>query len=496
MSAPKPTPNPEIKFTKLFINNEWVNSISGKTFEVLNPSTGEKIADIQEADKADVDVAVKAAREAFQIGSPWRRTNPSDRGRMLNKLADLVERDADYLASLESFDNGKPFMVARFADIEMVQKTLRYYAGHSDKMVGQTIPVDGDFFCYTRLEPVGVCGQIIPWNFPLLMMAWKLAPALTTGCTVVLKPAEQTPLTALYMCSLLKEAGYPAGVVNMLPGYGPTAGAAIAQHMDVDKVAFTGSTEVGQLVMAAAAKSNLKKVSLELGGKSPNIVFADVDLDYAVENAHQAVMFNMGQVCTAGSRTYVHESIYDEFLKKSIERAKGRSVGDPFENVENGPQVSQEQLDKILELIDSGKKQGAKLETGGVRKGDKGYFVEPTVFSGVSDDMRIAKEEIFGPVQSIFKFKDVDEVLKKANQTAYGLAAAVFTNDINKAFTIANNLQAGTVWVNCYNSFNIQAPFGGFKMSGVGRENGTYGLEEYCEIKTVVVSTPEGPAKL
>jgi len=488
---PKPIEKPEIKYTKLFINNEWVDSVSGKTFPTYNPATGEKIADIQEADKADVDKAVKAARTAFKRGSPWRRTEASKRGLMLNHLADLVERDRAILATLESMDNGKPYKVAYFADLAGTIKGLRYNAGAADKYAGQTPSVDGDYFTYTRKEPIGVCGQIIPWNFPLNMMAWKIGPALATGCTIVLKPAEQTPLTALYMASLVKEAGFPPGVVNILPGYGPTAGAAITEHMDVDKVAFTGSTEVGRLIQQASGKSNLKKVTLELGGKSPNIIFADADMDHAVKQATHAVMFNMGQVCTAGSRTYVQEEVYDEFVKRAVEQAKGMKIGDGL-NLENdnGPVIDAEQRDKILALIESGKKQGAELKLGGGRIGSSGCFIEPTVFANVQDDMQIAKEEIFGPVQSIFKFKTAEEVVERANKTHYGLAAAVFTNDVTKALTIANSIDAGTVWINTYHAVSSQAPFGGYKMSGIGRENGMDGLENYLQTKTVTINMP------
>lgn len=353
--------------------------------------------------------------------------------------------------------------------------------------------MDGDFFTYTRHEPVGVCAQIIPWNFPLLMMAWKLGPALATGNTIVLKPAEQTSLTALYVAQLSREAGFPDGVINVVPGYGAT-GAALSNHKDVDKVAFTGSTEVGKLIQQASGNSNLKRVTLELGGKSPNIVLADSDLDYAVEQSHFGLFFNMGQCCCAGSRTYVEERVYDEFVERSAERAKRRTVGNPFEeNTEQGPQIDQEQLDKILSLIDSGKREGAKLVAGGARDTEQGagYYVQPTVFADVEDNMRIAREEIFGPVQQLIKFKNIDEVIHRANDSEYGLAAAVFTKDIDKANYIVGGLRAGTVWVNTYNAFGAQAPFGGYKMSGHGRENGEYGLQAYTEVKSVIVRVPQ-----
>lgn len=474
--------------TKLLINGQWVESVSGKRFPTIDPATGEKIADIAEADAADVNLAVKAARAAFHSKSPWRRMSAAERGKLLNKLADLMEKNIDELARLESLDNGKPYAVAKAADLPLSIACFRYYAGWADKVQGRTIPISGNYFCYTRLEPVGVVGQIIPWNFPLLMQAWKLAPALACGNTVVMKPAEQTPLTALRVSELICEAGFPAGVVNMLPGYGPTAGAALANHMDVDKVAFTGSTEVGHLIMEAAAKTNLKRVTLELGGKSPNIVFADADMDKAIEGSHFALFFNQGQCCCAGSRLYVEEKAYDEFVERSAARAKKRQLGDPFDpRTEQGPQVDDVQFHKVMSYIESGKKQGAKLVAGGNRWGDKGYFIEPTVFCDVKEDMKIAEEEIFGPVQSIMKFKDVDDLVERANKTIYGLAAGVWTRDIGKAHAIANSVRAGTVWVNCYDVFDAAAPFGGFKQSGIGRELGEYGLQQYTEVKTVTV---------
>ncbi|DAA25374.1 retinal dehydrogenase 2 isoform 2-T2 [Dama dama] len=451
---PSPTPNLEIKYTKIFINNEWQNSESGRVFPVYNPATGEQVCEVQEADKADIDKAVQAARLAFSLGSVWRRMDASERGRLLDKLADLVERDRAVLATMESLNGGKPFLQAFYVDLQGVIKTLRYYAGWADKIHGMTIPVDGDYFTFTRHEPIGVCGQIIPWNFPLLMFAWKIAPALCCGNTVVIKPAEQTPLSALYMGALIKE--------------------------------------VGKLIQEAAGRSNLKRVTLELGGKSPNIIFADADLDYAVEQAHQGVFFNQGQCCTAGSRIFVEESIYEEFVRRSVERAKRRIVGSPFDpTTEQGPQIDKKQYNKILELIQSGVAEGAKLECGGKGLGRKGFFIEPTVFSNVTDDMRIAKEEIFGPVQEILRFKTMDEVIERANNSDFGLVAAVFTNDINKALTVSSAMQAGTVWINCYNALNAQSPFGGFKMSGNGREMGEFGLREYSEVKTVTVKIPQ-----
>ncbi|MDJ0617400.1 MAG: aldehyde dehydrogenase family protein [Calothrix sp. MO_192.B10] len=486
VTAARPEQQVKIGPTKLLINNEWVNSVSGRRFETINPSTGEVICDVAEADAPDVDKAVIAARMAFNSGE-WRQMSATRRGELLYKLADLIEQNIDELAQLETLDNGKPLQNS-YGDLRLVIACYRYYAGWADKVQGKTIPINGPYFCYTRHEPVGVVGQIIPWNFPLLMQAWKLGPALATGNTVVMKTAEQTPLSALRVGELIIEAGFPPGVVNLLSGYGPTAGAAIANHMDIDKLAFTGSTEVGHLVMEAAAKSNLKRVSLELGGKSPNIVFADADLDAAIEGSHQALFFNQGQCCCAGSRLFVEERCYDDFVAKSVERAQRRVVGDPFDsNTEQGPQVDKDQFDKVIGYIESGMREGARMLCGGHRLGDRGFFIQPTVFADVKDYMKIAQEEIFGPVMSIIKFKDINEVIERANNTMYGLAAAVWTQDISKAHTIANNVRAGTVWVNCFDVFDAAAPFGGFKQSGMGRELGEYGLEHYTEIKTVTI---------
>lgn len=474
-----------VKFTQLFINNAFVDSISGKKFAIINPSTETKIADVSEADKADVDKAVEAARDAFKRGSVWRTLDASGRGKLIYKLAELIDKNVDYLASLETLDNGKPYEDSVF-DLGCASDTFRYFAGWCDKIEGSTIPSDGSFFTYTRKEPVGVVGQIIPWNYPVLMLAWKWGPALAAGCTILLKPAEQTPLTALYVAALSKEAGFPDGVINVLPGYGPTAGAAIANHPHIDKVAFTGSTEVGHSVMSAAASSNLKRVSLELGGKSPLVICNDADLEMAVEIAHNAIFANHGQNCCAGSRTFVQEDIYDAFVKKATQMAAERKVGDPFEKgVQQGPQVDSEQFEKVLTYIKSGVDQGGKLETGGKRKFDKGYFIEPTVFSNVTDDFKIVQEEIFGPVQTIIKFKTLDEVIERANNTKYGLAAGIVTTNIDTANTFAHSVNAGSVWINCYDAVVPQAPFGGFKESGLGRELGKAALDEYTELKTV-----------
>jgi aldehyde dehydrogenase (NAD+) len=487
-TLPTPTePHVAPSATKLLINGRWVASESGKTFATINPSTGEEICHVAEADAADVDKAVRAARAAFDQG-PWRKTNASERGRLLHRLADLIESHSDELARLETLDSGKPLSTAKAVDVAKSAACYRYFAGWADKVQGKTIPIDGDFFCYTRHEPIGVVGQIIPWNYPMLMQAWKLAPALATGNTVVMKPAEQTPLSALRIGELILEAGFPDGVVNLLPGFGPTAGAAVASHMDVDKIAFTGSTEVGRLIMEAAAKSNLKRISLELGGKSPNIIFADSDLDEAVEGAHMGLFVNQGQSCCAGSRVFVEEEIYDAFVEKSVARAGKRVVGDPLDPKTNqGPQVDRSQFDRVMGYIESGHRDGATLACGGGRVGDRGYFIQPTVFANVQDEMKIAREEIFGPVMSVIAFKNVEEVITRANRTNYGLAAGVWTRDIKKAHAIANGVRAGTVWVNCYHVLDTRAPFGGFKQSGFGRELGEYGLQEYTEVKTVTV---------
>ncbi|KAK9293670.1 hypothetical protein QLX08_011446 [Tetragonisca angustula] len=481
---------PDIKYTQLFINNEFVDSVSCKKFPTINPADGTIIAQISEGDKADVDKAVAAANQAFSRGSKWRNMDASSRGKLMNKFADLIARDLEYIATLETLDNGKAYSNAIF-DIECSIDTIRYYAGWCDKIFGDTIPADGNLVSLTRKEPVGVVGQIIPWNYPFLMLAWKWGPALATGCTIVLKPAEQTPLTALYAAALAKEAGFPSGVVNVITGYGPTAGAAIAEHSGIQKVAFTGSTEVGRLIMAASSKSNLKRVSLELGGKSPLVIFDDVDVKEAAEIAYNAIFANHGQNCCAGSRTFVHAKIYDQFVTYAKQLALKTIVGDPFDSkTQQGPQIDQEMFDKVLGLIKSGKEEGAMLETGGERQGSVGYFIKPTVFSNVTDNMRIAKEEIFGPVQSILKFETIDEVIERANNTNYGLAAGVLSKDIDKALVFAQAIQAGSVWINCYDAITPQTPFGGFKQSGIGRELGAEGLKEYLETKTVSIKVP------
>ncbi|MGD9647138.1 MAG: aldehyde dehydrogenase family protein [Pirellulales bacterium] len=483
----EPTKQPRIHQTECFIGGRWTPAVSGRTFETINPATEEVIAQVAEGDAADVDLAVKAARHALEQG-PWGRMDARDRGRLLYKLADLIEEEIDELAALETLDNGKPIRDSRGADLPLVVDCLRYYAGFADKIHGQTIPVRGEYFTYTRREPVGVAGQIIPWNFPMLMVAWKWGPALAAGCTVVMKPAEQTPLTCLRMARLAQKAGFPDGVINIVPGYGPTAGAALVKHPDVDKIAFTGEHRTAQIIMQDAAPS-LKRLTFELGGKSPNVVFADADLESAALGAHFGLYFNQGQCCCAGSRLFVEDKVHDKFVDKLVSMNKSRKLGDPLDPAtEQGPQVDQAQFDKIMGYIERGTKEGAKCLSGGKRHGDRGYFIEPTLFGEVRDDMAIAKDEIFGPVLSVLRFKDLDEIVKRANNTMFGLAAAVWTRDIGKAHRLAAAIKAGTVWVNCYDVFDAAAPFGGFKMSGMGRELGEKGLDAYTETKTVTVS--------
>ncbi len=475
----------KVRFTKLFIDNKWVDPVEDGEFETINPATGEVLAKVAAADKADVDKAVKAARKALETG-PWSTMDAADRGRLLFKLAELVDEKADELASLESLNCGKTIGDSK-GDMGGVANTLRYYAGWADKFEGRTVPVRGNFLSYTLRQPVGVVGQIIPWNFPLLMLAWKWGPALACGNTVVMKPAEQTPLTALWMADLAREAGFPAGVVNVLNGLGETTGAAIVKHPDIDKIAFTGHVDTAKIIQKAAADT-LKRTSFELGGKSPNVVFADADMKAAVDGAFHAIYFHGGQCCTAGSRLFVENKIHEEFVERLAEKAKGRKVGDPLDpKTHQGPQVSEEQLDKIMHYVKLGEKEGATLVTGGERVGSKGFFVQPTIFDNVKDEMAIARDEIFGPVVSVLPFKTIDEVIDRANRTQYGLAAAIWTKDINKAHLYARKVKAGTVWVNCYHVVDTTTPFGGFKMSGQGRENGEAALEHYTELKTVTI---------
>jgi aldehyde dehydrogenase (NAD+) len=487
VTAPRKAARPQIRQTQLLIDGQWTPARSGKTFETINPATEEVIASVAEADAADVEMAVRAARKAFDEG-PWPRMDARERGRIMMRLADLMEAEIDELAALESLDNGKPVSDAKLGDIPLAIQVIRYYAGWADKIQGATIPINGNFFCYTRKEPVGVAGQIIPWNFPILMVAWKWGPALAAGCTVVMKPAEQTPLTALRLARLAQEAGVPDGVINVVPGFGPTAGAAIVKHPGIDKVAFTGSGETAQIIMRQAA-DQLKRLTFELGGKSPNIVFADADLDAAAAGAHVGIYLNQGQCCCAGSRLFVEDKIHGEFVERVVADSKARRVGDPFDPAtQQGPQVDKAQFDKIMGYIQAGQKEGATLAAGGGRVGDKGFFIEPTVFTNVKDEMAIAREEIFGPVLSVLRFSDMDELIRRANATNFGLAAAVWTRDIGRAHEAAKRLRAGTVWVNCYDVFDAAAPFGGFKQSGFGRELGEKGLDPYLEHKTVTVS--------
>ncbi|KAL0882264.1 hypothetical protein ABMA27_000795 [Loxostege sticticalis] len=482
---------PQIKYTKLFIDNEWVDAKSGKTFDTRSPHDGSVIAKVAEGDKADIDLAVAAAKRAFHRNSEWRLLDASQRGRLLNKFADLVERDFKYLAELESFNNG---MVLKNATMIMsgAGNTIRYLASLADKIQGDTIPADGDTFAYTLKQPVGVCGLILPWNVPILMFFNKVVTALAAGCTVVVKPAEQTPLTALALAALLAEAGIPKGVVNIVNGYGETAGVALTHHKDVAKISFTGSLEVGKLIQQAAGANNLKRVTLELGGKSPLIIMDDADLNLAVPWAANAVFFHQGQICVAASRLFVQSGIYDKFVEAAVKYAKTIKVGNPADDdTTNGPQIDEEMMNKVLKYIEKGQKEGAKLLTGGKRLGTSGYYIEPTVFVDVKDDMTIAKEEIFGPVQSILKFDTLEEVIDRANDTTYGLAAGIFTTNLNNALQFSKHSEAGTVWVNTYLVLDSHTPFGGFKESGLGREGGMNCVDAYLEVKTVVMTQPK-----
>jgi acyl-CoA reductase-like NAD-dependent aldehyde dehydrogenase len=476
---------------KMLIKGQWVESASGKTFDVFNPASGEVLARVAEGDREDINRAVAAARKAFESGA-WSRMIASQRGRLLWKLADLIERNADELALLETLDNGKPIRYSRSIDVPQAADHFRYFAGWASKLEGNTIPVSiPNMFTYTLREPLGVVGQIIPWNFPLQMAAWKLAPALACGNTVILKPAEQTPLTALRLGELICEAGFPPGVVNIVPGFGNTAGASLVEHPEVDKIAFTGSTEVGKKILRSSADT-LKKVTLELGGKSPNIIFPDADLPAAIQGALRAIFFNQGQVCTAGSRLFIHKSVYDEVVDGLSVAASKMKQGPGIDpTTELGPLISQEQLERVLGYVEGGKCEGATITTGGARSNMEqfpGYFMQPTVFEKVSDEMTIAREEIFGPVVVTQPFEDVQEVVTRANKSIYGLAAGVWTSDVKKVHKMAGLLKAGVVWVNTYNVFDAAAPFGGYKQSGSGREMGHAVLDAYTQIKTVWVN--------
>jgi aldehyde dehydrogenase (NAD+) len=470
--------------TKLYIGGEFVDATDGSTFEVENPAEASTLAEVAEAKEPDIDRAVTAARGAFE-SDDWQGMAARERGRLLYRLADLVEDEADRLARIETLQNGKPYFESRQVDLPEIVAILRYYAGWADKIQGETIPVAGPVLNYTRREPLGVVGAIVPWNFPLLLAVWKLAPALASGNTVVLKPAEETPLTALELGALAAEAGFPAGALNVVPGYGPTAGAPLVRHPGVDKIAFTGSTDVGREIMREAA-ATLKPVTLELGGKSPNIVFADADLKAAVRGVTTGIFYGKGEVCAAGSRLFVESSIHDQFMERLVDRAAKMTPGDPFDkNTRLGAIVSQGQLDRVLGYIESGRKEGAELLTGGARLDRQGYFVEAAVFDRVTPEMAIAQEEIFGPVLAALSFDDVDEAIALGNQTIYGLAAGVWTRDVKKAHRVAHRLRAGTVWVNTYNRYDPAAPFGGYKQSGFGRELGMHALQGYTQVKNI-----------
>ncbi len=475
---------------KLLIDGKWVDSVSGKTFETLNPATEEVLCRVAEGGKEDVDRAVIAARKAFETG-PWRKMSTAERARIMLRLADLIEQHADELAQIETLDNGKPIMESRYVDVPQTVETFRYYAGWATKMEGETINANTNFFTYTLREPIGVVGQIIPWNFPMLMMAWKWGPALAAGNCVVLKPAEQTPLSALRIGELAMEAGFPEGVINIITGFGAdSAGEAISKHMDIDKVAFTGEDKTGKLIVQAST-GNLKRVSLELGGKAPNIVFSDADLDAAVKGAITGIFFNQGQVCCAGSRLFLEKNIHDEFMGKLTDKvAKIRQGSGLDEKTRIGPQVSKEQQERVLNYIKIAQGEGAKLACGGEVPSDlqKGYFVKPTIFTGVNNDMRIAQEEVFGPVLAVIPFTNMEDVAEQANKTTFGLSGAVWTRDVKKAHKFASHIKAGTVWVNCYNQFDPAVPFGGYKMSGYGRELGKHSMELYTNIKSVWVN--------
>ncbi len=474
----------------LLIDGQFRPALSGRTFETLNPATGEVLAHVAEAGVEDVDLAVAAARRAFE--EVWGPMRAADRGAALLRFAEVIRQHSEELVELESLDSGKPVSAIRRQDLPAVIDTLTYYAGWADKITGTVVPARPDALTYTVREPLGVVGAIIPWNFPLMIGMWKIAPALACGCTVVLKPAEITPLTALKLGELALEAGLPPGVLNVVPGFGKVAGQAITDHPDIDKVTFTGSPVVGRQILQGSA-GNLKRVTLELGGKSANIIFPDADVDAAVRAAGSGIFFNTGQVCSAGSRILVHESIHDEVAEKLAARAKGMRLGNPQETgTSMGPVVSEVQMNRILNYIEVGRQEGAQIVTGGARHGDRGYFIEPTVFAGVRHEMRISQEEIFGPVAAVIPFRDDDEALRLANGTVYSLAAGVWTADMTRAHRFTRKLKAGTVWVNTYGPTDIRLPWGGVRDSGFGREHGEEAIDNFTEPKVVWINT--GPA--
>ena len=472
----------------LYIDGEYVPAIGGKTFDVTNPANEEVIATVSEAQAEDIDIAVAAARKAFDEGE-WSKMEAAERSHLIYKFADLLEENREELAQLEALDNGKPYAVALEDDVDGTVQHFRYYAGWATKIFGKTTAISPNYVTYTLHEPVGVVGQIIPWNFPLAMAAWKLGSALAVGCTIVIKPASETPLSLLYAAKLFKEAGFPDGVVNVIPGAGRIAGDAIITHEDVDKVAFTGSTAVGKEVMKKGAEQ-IKSVTLELGGKSPSIILEDANLEEAIEGAFNGTMYNHGQNCSACTRVFVHRTHYEQVVKELVERANALKLGPGMDaQTDMGPLVSAKQQQTVLEYIEKGKAEGARLVAGGEKGMDKGFFVQPTIFADVEDHMTIAREEIFGPVMSIFVFDTVEEVIKRANDSEYGLAASVWTENIKTGHYIAGKLQAGTVWINDFGLEWETMPFGGYKKSGVGREmGGEYGLDNYTEVKSVFVN--------
>lgn len=477
---------------KMLIDGQWVDAASGKTFTTLNPATGEVIARVAEGDKADIDKAVAAARRAFE-NPAWRRMSPSERERLIRRFTQLMDAHIDELAQLETLDCGKPIGASRYVDLPLTIDTMNYYSGFSTKLEGEVLPTGNcytpgvNYFAYTLREPVGVVGMILPWNFPLLLLAMKLGPALAVGCTCVIKPAEDTPLSTLRLAELAQEAGIPDGVINVVPGYGHTAGAALAAHPDVDKCAFTGSTEVGRSIVNAA-QGNLKRLSLELGGKAPNIVLEDADVQAAIDGAALAIYVNQGEICCAGSRLYVHRSLFDKVVAGVVEKARATKVGPGLNPAsEMGPLINQSQLDRVCGYVDSGRSEGAEVVVGGKRHGETGFFYEPTVLVNTKPGMRVVKEEIFGPVLSAMPFDSLEDVIRDANDTIYGLSAGVWTRDVSKAHEVAARLKAGTVWVNCFHIFDVTQPFGGYKQSGWGREWGRHALEHYTEIKSVCI---------